>query len=97
MPVRFEVLKPDFVTRISYCPGGSDGNEYRPSSLVTVLRVTLVSALMRVTSADGTEAPCASRTSPERPPNVCPWIAAAKHRIDRTLNDKVRMLLPDYL
>src|SRR5579862_5052890 len=56
--------KPDFVNRMSYVPGSTLTNTYRPSVLVVVVRVSLVALSRRVTFTPPTTPPLLSDTVP---------------------------------
>ena len=66
-PLRSKVLNPCTETRTVYDAGSTAGNEYSPTLLVTVSRVTPLASLVRVTVTPGMTL-CASFTIPRRPP-----------------------------
>ena len=71
-PVRFASAKPRAVTVRSTTAGGRLATTKVPSLAVGTVRDNPVVPLLTITVADGTAAPCASRTCPRRVAVVCP-------------------------
>ena len=75
-------VKVTFHSRSVYVPGGREGKEYPPESLVVTVRAAFVPTLRAGTVASLIMAPVESRISPDIAPNVwqkAAWCANREH------------------